>query len=178
MEVSSPGVIQAIKATRLVAKAYFPLQPCPCATRRNRTSNYRAAKVEFEEGRSRARRGRRDRTLPRASFPPSCAAPTRYSSPTQRRTLQISQMEIELPSMPLSIRTPYSTRLGSSKAEVNKVKKALVSFVSRQRIFNRILYASDLRAKWLTYLAYVADTTERPAARNTTLRPPRRWGRG
>jgi hypothetical protein len=40
---------------------------------------------------------------------------------------QISQMEIELPSMPLSIRTPYQTRLASSKSDLNKVKKALVS---------------------------------------------------
>ncbi|KAH8079770.1 t-SNARE [Filobasidium floriforme] len=37
----------------------------------------------------------------------------------------ISQMEIELRSMPLSIRTPYQTRLGSSKSDLNKVKKAL-----------------------------------------------------
>lgn len=151
------------------------MQPCCCGTRRNRTLNYRAAKVEFEEGRSRARRGRRDRTC--SALSSSRAARIRYSSPTHRRALQISQMEIELPSMPLSIRTPYSTRLGSSKAEVNKVKKALVSFVSRQRIFNRILYASDFRVKWLTYLNHDVDTTERPAARNTTLRPPGRRGR-
>jgi hypothetical protein len=37
-------------------------------------------------------------------------------------------MEIELPSMPTSIRTPYQARLTSSKSELNKVKKSLVSF--------------------------------------------------
>ncbi len=41
---------------------------------------------------------------------------------------QISQMEIEVPSMPLSIRSTYSTRLASSRGDLHKVKKVLVSF--------------------------------------------------
>jgi len=37
----------------------------------------------------------------------------------------ISQMEIELPSMPVSIRNNYSTRLATSKQDLQKVKRTL-----------------------------------------------------
>jgi len=37
----------------------------------------------------------------------------------------ISQMEIEVPSMPVSIRNTYATRLASSKADLHRVKKTL-----------------------------------------------------
>lgn len=39
--------------------------------------------------------------------------------------LQISQMEVELPSMPVSIRSNYSSRIHTSKTELQKVKRSL-----------------------------------------------------
>lgn len=41
-------------------------------------------------------------------------------------TNQIAQMEVELPSMPVSIRQTYQQRLTTSKAGLEKVKKTLV----------------------------------------------------
>lgn len=38
---------------------------------------------------------------------------------------QISQMEVELPSMPVSIRSNYSSRIHTSKTELQKVKRSL-----------------------------------------------------
>lgn len=40
---------------------------------------------------------------------------------------QIAQMEVEIPSMPVSIRPTFQTRLAQSKSEVEKVKKSVVS---------------------------------------------------
>lgn len=40
--------------------------------------------------------------------------------------VQIAQMEVELPSMPISIRQTYGGRLRSSKEALEKVKKTLV----------------------------------------------------
>lgn len=40
---------------------------------------------------------------------------------------QISQMEVELPSMPLSIRSPYTTRLSTSKTDLLRLKKTIQS---------------------------------------------------
>jgi vesicle transport through interaction with t-SNAREs protein 1 len=39
---------------------------------------------------------------------------------------QIAQMEVELPSMPVSIRQNYQTRLSTSKQSLEKVKKTIV----------------------------------------------------
>lgn len=40
--------------------------------------------------------------------------------------LQVAQMEVELPSMPVSIRQTYQGKLAGSKAGLDKVKKTLV----------------------------------------------------
>ena len=42
---------------------------------------------------------------------------------------QVAQMEVELPSMPLSIRQNYQGRLSTSKQALEKVKRSLVSAV-------------------------------------------------
>lgn len=41
---------------------------------------------------------------------------------------QVAQMEVELPSMPVSIRQNYQGKLAASKAGLDKVKKTLVSW--------------------------------------------------
>jgi vesicle transport through interaction with t-SNAREs protein 1 len=40
-------------------------------------------------------------------------------------------MEVELPSMPVSIRQNYQGKLAASKSGLDKVKKTLVSFAPR-----------------------------------------------
>ena len=42
--------------------------------------------------------------------------------------VQIAQMEVELPSMPVSIRQTYQGRLATSRQALEKVNKSLVSF--------------------------------------------------
>ena len=43
------------------------------------------------------------------------------------RYAQIAQMEVELPSMPVSIRQTYQGKLAGSRQALEKVKQALVS---------------------------------------------------
>lgn len=46
-------------------------------------------------------------------------------------TVQIAQMEIELPSMPVSIRQNYQGRLSTSKQGLEKIKRTVVSRESK-----------------------------------------------
>jgi vesicle transport through interaction with t-SNAREs protein 1 len=46
---------------------------------------------------------------------------------------QVAQMEVELPSMPVSIRQNYQGKLAASKAGLDKVKKTLVSYPAVDR---------------------------------------------
>ena len=46
---------------------------------------------------------------------------------------QVAQMEVELPSMPVSIRQNYQGKLAASKSGLDKVKKTLVSYSAVDR---------------------------------------------
>jgi len=54
-------------------------------------------------------------------------------------------MEVELPSMPVSIRQNYQGKLAASKAGLDKVKKTLVS-CARHPVFNQLTDQRDVRS--------------------------------
>lgn len=63
------------------------------------------------------------------SFPlgSQSAAHTCCGKVPQSHARQVAQMEVELPSMPVSIRQNYAGRLATSKQGLEKVKRTLVS---------------------------------------------------
>ena len=77
---------------------------------------------------------------------------------------QVAQMEVELPSMPVSIRQTYQTRLTTSKQGLDKIKKTLVCFgwtalppVSIPLIRQRDVRAESARAELLSFPSAADD---------------------
>jgi hypothetical protein len=74
--------------------------------------------------------------------------------------VQISQMEVELPSMPASIRGTYQSRLQSSKQGLDRVKKSVVGRIvspQHQLTNNRKMSGKTLRG--LNFSAALAEVT-------------------
>lgn len=86
--------------------------------------------------------------------------------------LQIAQMEVEIPSMPVSIRSTFQTRLAQSKSEVEKVKKSVVSGFTceKTRADDSVM---PVRSRTERSSCLVVDTAAMTHIR-MTIRPSRR----